>query len=164
MPCTLQAPLSEKMCYSWGVFQTSWAGASGVRDFLFFYFLLFGLSPSTIVWAIQMAGSISVIAWVASATLATPSTYAQYHSSTVTLTCYMSRATLLKYWEKQQQYLGLGMVLLIEHNLAKIDLLIKLIRVIVFPFLSDNNHPLPYTHICQAQPPPPHLGRDLCCG
>ena len=52
----------------------------------------------------------------------------------------MIRATLLSYWGKQLHNLGLGMVTLIEHNLGKIDLLIKLIGVKGTPPLRGNTH------------------------
>ena len=43
---------------------------------------------------------VRVAVWVASAMLATPYTYAQYYSSFVAPACYMSRATLLRFWGK----------------------------------------------------------------
>ena len=54
----------------------------------------------------------------------------------------MNRAILLRYWGKQENNLGLGLglVLLVEHSLAKIDPLIKLIEVVVFPLLGGNTH------------------------
>ena len=44
---------------------------------------------------------VRFVTGVASATSAIPYTCAQYHSSTVALACYMSRATLLRCWGKQ---------------------------------------------------------------
>ena len=32
IPCTLQGPLSERMCSFWGMFLASWTGPLGVRD------------------------------------------------------------------------------------------------------------------------------------
>ena len=47
---------------------------------------------------------------------------------------------MIRCWGRQKHNLGLGIVLLIEHNLAKIDLLIKLIEVLLSLPLSGNNH------------------------
>ena len=66
--------------------------------------------------------------------------YAQHHSSTAISACYISRTTLLRCWGKQQHYLHLGLVLSIKHSLVKIQQLIKLIGVVVFPPLSGNTH------------------------
>ena len=52
----------------------------------------------------------------------------------------MCRAILLRSWGKKEHNLGLGVVLLIKHSLAKTDLLIKSIEVIVFYVLSSNIH------------------------
>ena len=38
--------------------------------------------------------------------------------------------------------MGLGLVLLVEHSLAKIDPLIKLIKAVVFPLLGGNTYNL----------------------
>ena len=36
--------------------------------------------------------------------------------------------------------MALGVVQLIKHNLAKVDLLSKIIEVVIFPFLSGNTN------------------------
>ena len=67
------------------------------------------------MWSILVVGSVRVIAWVAFAISSTPCTCAQYHSSKVALTYYISRAKLPGHWGKNQSNLGLGLVQLKEH-------------------------------------------------
>ena len=37
MPCTFQAPLSKRVCLSWGMFLANWTGTTEVRDFFCFF-------------------------------------------------------------------------------------------------------------------------------
>ena len=64
----------------------------------------------------------------------------------------MSLATLLRYWRQQSYNLGLGLVLLVEHIMAKTDLLIVLIGVESIPLLSSNAHTAQERMIAEYSP------------